>query len=125
MTERKIIAGYLASPEFEPEPENVIIVNGAQHGLTVTVMGLLRPGDVVAVDALTYPGFKVLAELYHLEIVSIPALVDGPDLSALEAICQKRDVRAIYTMPTLHNPLGWVLSRKQRKKWLILPELMT
>lgn len=116
MTERKIIAGYLASPEFEPEPENVIIVNGAQHGLTVTVMGLLRPGDVVAVDALTYPGFKVLAELYHLEIVSIPALVGGPDLSALEAICQKRDVRAIYTMPTLHNPLGWVLSRKQRKK---------
>ncbi|EAN2420033.1 PLP-dependent aminotransferase family protein [Salmonella enterica] len=116
MSEREIIAGYLARQEFQPEPENVIIVNGAQHGLTVTVMGLLRPGDVVAVDALTYPGFKVLAELYHLELVAIPALTDGPDLSALERLCQKRDIRAVYTMPTLHNPMGWVLSRKQRKK---------
>ncbi|WP_270502341.1 PLP-dependent aminotransferase family protein [Kluyvera ascorbata] len=116
MTEREIFADYLADSEFQPEADNVVIVNGAQHGLTITVMGLLRPGDVVAVDALTYPGFKVLAELYHLELIAIPVLANGPDLSALEALCQKRHVRAIYTMPTLHNPLGWVLSRLQRKR---------
>lgn len=116
MTEREIFAGYLAGSEFQPEADNVVIVNGAQHGLTITVMGLLRPGDVVAVDALTYPGFKVLAELYHLELIAIPVLANGPDLSALEALCQKRHIRAIYTMPTLHNPLGWVLSRHQRKR---------
>lgn len=115
MTEREIIATYIAGAEFQPEADNVVIVNGAQHGLTITVMGLLRPGDVVAVDALTYPGFKVLAELYHLELIAIPVLADGPDLSTLEALCQKRHVRALYTMPTLHNPLGWVLSRSQRK----------
>jgi NADH:ubiquinone oxidoreductase subunit F (NADH-binding) len=28
---------------------------------------------VVAVDALTYPGFKALAALYHLELLAIPA----------------------------------------------------
>ncbi|HEB4875349.1 TPA: PLP-dependent aminotransferase family protein [Kluyvera ascorbata F0526] len=116
MTEREIFADYLAGSEFQPEADNVVIVNGAQHGLTITVMGLLRPGDVVAVDALTYPGFKVLAELYHLELIAIPVLANGTDLSALEALCQKRHVRAIYTMPTLHNPLGWVLSRLQRKR---------
>ncbi|MCS3429851.1 PLP-dependent aminotransferase family protein [Klebsiella sp. BIGb0407] len=116
MTEREIIAAHIAGPGFQPEAENVVIVNGAQHGLTITVMGMLRPGDVVAVDALTYPGFKVLAELYHLELIAIPALADGPDLSALEALCQKRHVRAVYTMPTLHNPLGWLLSHSQRKK---------
>lgn len=116
MTEREIIAAHITGPGFQPEAENVVIVNGAQHGLTITVMGMLRPGDVVAVDALTYPGFKALAELYHLELIAIPALADGPDLSALEALCQKRHVRALYTMPTLHNPLGWVLNNSQRKK---------
>jgi len=116
MTERETIAAHIAGPGFQPEAENVVIVNGAQHGLTITVMGMLRPGDVVAVDALTYPGFKVLAELYHLELIAIPALADGPDLSALEALCQKRHIRAVYIMPTLHNPLGWVLSHIQRKK---------
>ncbi|MBZ4275763.1 aminotransferase class I/II-fold pyridoxal phosphate-dependent enzyme, partial [Mycobacterium tuberculosis] len=83
--------------------------------LAVTVMGLLRPGDVVAVDALTYSGFKVLAALYHLELAAIPCRPEGPDLRALQTLCQQRRVRAVYTMPTLHNPLGWVLNTGQRQ----------
>lgn len=116
LAEREIIAGHLAGQGFQPTAEKVIIVNGAQHGLTVVAMALLRPGDVVAVDALTYPGFKALAELYHLELIAVPSLAEGPDLAALKRLCQKRHVRAIYTMPTLHNPLGWVLTRNQRKE---------
>lgn len=115
LPEREIIARYLTSSRFAPDAENVLIVNGAQHGLAVTVMGLLRPGDVVAVDALTYSGFKVLAALYHLELAAIPCGADGPDLHALHRLCQQRRVRAVYTMPTLHNPLGWVLSPRQRQ----------
>ena len=87
----------------------------ALRRLAVTVMGLLRPGDVVAVDALTYSGFKALAALYHLELAAIPCRADGPDLQALHVLCQQRRVRAVYTMPTLHNPLGWVLRARQRQ----------
>ncbi|ANQ21058.1 GntR family transcriptional regulator [Vibrio natriegens] len=114
LAEREIIAEHLSSQGLQPSVENVIIVNGAQHGLTISVMGLLKPGNVVAVDALTYPGFKALAELYHLELVAIPTLANGPDFTALKQMCKKRHVKAIYTMPTLHNPLGWVLSHNQR-----------
>ena len=115
LAERDIIARHLTCQHFAPDAENVLIVNGAQHGLAVTVMGLLRPGDVVAVDALTYSGFKVLAALYHLELAAIPCGAEGPDLQALHALCQQRRVRAVYTMPTLHNPLGWVLNTGQRQ----------
>ena len=115
LAEREIIARHLTCQHFTPDAENVLIVNGAQHGLAVTVMGLLRPGDVVAVDALTYSGFKVLAALYHLELAAIPCGAEGPDLQALHALCQQRRVRAVYTMPTLHNPLGWVLNAGQRQ----------
>ncbi len=115
LAERDIIARHLTCQHFAPDAENVLIVNGAQHGLAVTVMGLLRPGDVVAVDALTYSGFKVLAALYHLELAAIPCLPEGPDLQALQTLCQQRRVRAVYTMPTLHNPLGWVLNTGQRQ----------
>ena len=115
LAERDIIARHLTCQHFAPDAENVLIVNGAQHGLAVTVMGLLRPGDVVAVDALTYSGFKVLAALYHLELAAIPCRAEGPDLQALHTLCQQRRVRAVYTMPTLHNPLGWVLNAGQRQ----------
>jgi DNA-binding transcriptional MocR family regulator len=96
--------------------DQVAIVGGAQHGLATTVMALLEPGDVVAVDALTYPGFKLLAQAQRLELAPLPAAGAGPDLDALDALCKRRRVRAAYVMPTLHNPLGWVMSAHRRRQ---------
>jgi len=115
ITEREVFAAHFTQGAFRPAAENLLLVNGAQHGLAIAVMGLLKPGDVVAVDTLTYPGFKALATLYHLELVAIPAAQGGPDLAALRQLCQQRRIRAVYTMPTMHNPLGWVVNRQSRK----------
>ncbi|AIY41113.1 Transcriptional regulator [Collimonas arenae] len=114
--ERAIVARHLECRGLSVEAERILIVSGAQHGLAATVMTLLHPGDVVATDALTYPGFKVLAEAHRLELVAIPSSGDGPDLDALDQLCRNRRVRAVYTMPTLHNPMGWVMRIGQRKK---------
>ncbi len=114
--ERAIVARHLARRGLTVGADQVAIVDGAQHGLATTVMALLQPGDVVAVDALTYSGFKVLAEAQRLELAPIPAAGQGPDLDALEALCKRRRVRAVYTMPTLHNPLGWVMGASRRRQ---------
>ena len=118
--ERASVARHLESRGLHVPAEQVLIVNGAQHGLTVALMTLLNPGDVIAVDALTYPGFKALALALHLEVLAVPVLNDGPDLDALEKLCRSRSVRAIYCMPTLHNPLGWVMSLEQRQRMVTL-----
>ncbi|MGJ8647776.1 MAG: PLP-dependent aminotransferase family protein [Marinomonas colpomeniae] len=114
--ERTIIAKHLLKRGLNVDAEQISIVSGAQHGLACTAIALLNPGDVVAVDALTYPGFKVVAEAHHLEIVPIPMTEQGPDLDALLNLCQTRNIRAVYTMPTLHNPMGWVMCMEQREK---------
>jgi DNA-binding transcriptional MocR family regulator len=114
--ERAVAARHLLSRGLAVAPEQVLVVSGAQHGLAVTMMALLKPGDVIAVDALTYSGFKVLAETLHLEIVAIPVTPTGPDLDYLHSLCRKRPVRAVYSMPTLHNPLGWVMSLALREQ---------
>ncbi|QPL33416.1 PLP-dependent aminotransferase family protein [Pseudomonas fragi] len=114
--ERGAVARHLLASGLNVPGEQVLIVNGAQHGLTVALMALLQPGDVIAVDALTYPGFKALALALHLELLPIPGTERGPDLDALAKLCRSRSVRAIYTMPTLHNPLGWVMDLEQRKQ---------
>jgi len=119
-SERAVFAHYLAGAGVKTDPDNLLVVNGTQHGLTVAVMGLLKPGDVVAVDALTYPGFKVLAEQFHLELVGIPAKGEAMDLEALRQVCKKRRVKAIYTMPTLHNPLGWVTDEVWRREMALI-----
>ena len=114
--ERATVARHLASRGLTVSADQVMLVGGAQHGLATTVMALLQPGDLVAIDALTYPGFKVLAQAHRLELAPIPAAGQGPDLDALEMLCKKRRVRAIYVMPTLHNPLGWVMSASRRRQ---------
>lgn len=112
--ERACVAGHLRLRGLEVAAEQVLIVNGAQHGLTVALMALLQPGDVIAADALSYSGFKVVAQALRLEVVAIPVGDAGPDLLFLERLCQRRPVRAVYCMPTLHNPLGWVTPLAQR-----------
>lgn len=115
MHERDTVARHLAGRGLALDADRVVLVDGAQHGLTVAALALLQPGDVVAADALTYPGMKVLAESLHLELAPLPANGAGPDLEALERLCARRRVRACYVQPTVHNPLGWLMSATRRR----------
>lgn len=118
--ERASVARYLARRGLSAAEHQIMLVDGAQHGLATTTMALLQPGDLVAADALTYPGFKLLAEANRLELAALPATAHGPDLDALDALCRRRRVRALYAMPTLHNPLGWVMDLQRRQELVAL-----
>jgi DNA-binding transcriptional MocR family regulator len=114
--ERAVVARHLARRGLSVSGDRVLVVDGAQHGLAVCAMAMLKPGDVVAVDALTYPGFKVLAQTLRLELAPLPAADDASDLDALDRLCRARRIRAVYAMPTLHNPLGWVSTADHRAR---------
>jgi len=117
MRERQTVADFLAGTRgMAATADRLFLVNGAQQGLDVAVRALLKRHEAVAVDALSYPGFRMLAELQELRLKPVPALAGGPDLEALESLCRKHRIRALYTMPTLHNPLGWILDLEQRQR---------
>jgi DNA-binding transcriptional MocR family regulator len=121
--ERAAAARHLCRAGLSVAEAQVLIVSGAQHGLAITLMTLLHPGDVIAVDTLSYSGFKLLASTLRLEMVAIAAGQNGPDLDALERLCRARPVRAIYTMPTLHNPLGWVMPLAERQRLVAIARM--
>ena len=114
--ERRLVAKYLHGRGVSAAPEQLLLLGGAQQGLTLTVMSLLRAGDVVAADELTYPGFIALAKIHGLELLPIPWTEAGPDLEALGQLMRLRPVKAIFCMPTLQNPTGWVMPLAERKK---------
>jgi DNA-binding transcriptional MocR family regulator len=119
---REALRCYLARRSLQVPVEQVLLTTGAQQGLACAVMALLQPGDVVAVDALTYPGFTGLAQHQALELQAVPWLGAGPDLDALEALLKQRPIKAIFCMPTLHNPTGWVMDASSRQKLVALAE---
>jgi DNA-binding transcriptional MocR family regulator len=122
--ERQMFARHLRNRGIRVPASQVLITNGAQQGLAVTVMAMFQPGDVLAIDELTYPGMRNLAQQAHLDLVSVPQRpgYGGMDLDRLEALCRKRPVRGIYTMPTLHNPLGLVMAEADRARLAAMAE---
>lgn len=114
--ERRIVATYLLDRGIDVPPGNLLITNGSQQGLDAALDATTEPGDPIAIDALTYPGMCLLAESRKHALVSVPVASNGPDLDALERACHARHVKAIYTIPTMHNPLSWVLTRQQRER---------
>lgn len=116
--DRRAVATYLLSRGIDVPPRNVLITNGSQQGLDAALDATTTPGDLIAIDSLSYPGMRMLAESRKHEFAPIPVSPEGPDLDVLERICRSRQVTAIYTEPTMHNPLSWVLSFDQRKRIL-------
>ena len=100
---RAAIADWLRRPEGGVQPERVIVASGAQNALALAAAGLFRPGDAIAVDPLTYPGFKTAASLFGLTLTAAAGDMDGMTPDALEAAA-KAGARGVYLMPTIHNP---------------------
>ncbi|MBB4981653.1 aminotransferase-like domain-containing protein [Streptomyces nymphaeiformis] len=114
--DRAVVATYLLERDIDTAPRDVVLTGGTQQALDAVLRALTRPGDVLAVDALSYPGVKLLATALGLELAPVPVTPTGPDPDALDRLCRDRSVRAVYTMPTVHNPLGWVLDRERRER---------
>ncbi|NVO57780.1 PLP-dependent aminotransferase family protein [Rhodobacteraceae bacterium B1Z28] len=118
MHERQIIAKHLAPTVGPFDPQRLLVTSGAQHGLSITCLGLLRHGDVIATDALTYPGFKSAAALRGIEPAPIEGVIGIMDPDDLDRQCCQRDIRAVYLMPTVQSPLGSVMDEPTRKRLL-------
>ncbi|GFE50072.1 GntR family transcriptional regulator [Roseobacter cerasinus] len=114
--ERRIIAESLKSTLGPIDPECLLVTSGGQHGLAIIAFGLFRRGDAIATDTLTYPGFKSVAALQGLELVPVEGRGGVMNPEDLERQCRERTVRAIYLMPTVHNPLGSVMDETTRQR---------
>jgi DNA-binding transcriptional MocR family regulator len=112
--ERRIIAESLASTLGSIDPERLLVTSGGQHGLATIALGLLRRGERIATDTLTYPGFKSIAALQGLDLVPVEGRRGVMDPDDLERQCRARKLRAVYLMPTVHNPLGAVMDEATR-----------
>jgi DNA-binding transcriptional MocR family regulator len=97
-------------------PDNVIVTNGAQHANTA-IFGLLAgPGDTILTEALTFPNIKSVAALMHLNLEPVAMDDNGLIPEAFEMACRNGRVRALYCIPTLHNPTTAIMPESRKQK---------
>ena len=103
-------------------PENICIVRGSQMGIFVAAKILIRPGDVVVVESLSYPPAREAFRAAGADVVSVDLDEHGLRVDALEMLCRRRKVRAIYLTPHHQLPTTVLLKPERRLRLLLLAE---
>ncbi len=120
---RKAVAAMLrADRGLECGPENICITRGSQMGIFLASRLLAAPGDEVAIETLSYPPAREAFLAAGARIVSVPVDEQGMDVEALEALCQRSALRAIYVTPHHQFPTTIVLPQQRRIQLLALAE---
>lgn len=109
-------AKWLARCGLTASPDQVLLFAGAQHALLVAFLTLLKPGDLLVTEEMTYPGVPALAGTLGLQIAGIPLDAQGLIPEALEDICKRTAPRVLYCVPTLQEPTAALMSLERRKR---------
>jgi DNA-binding transcriptional MocR family regulator len=96
-------------------PERVMLTAGGGGGLGAALDLLVRPGDTIATEELTYPNFKALARMRDVRLRGLACDADGISIEAFADAAGAGDIKALYCIPTMHNPTGltWSLERRR------------
>jgi GntR family transcriptional regulator/MocR family aminotransferase len=110
---RKAIAAYVgAARGVLCEPEQVVVVAGAQAALDLAARLLVDPGDRVWIEEPGYLGARGALVAAGAELVPVPVDEEGLDVPAGERRC--RSARLAYVTPSQQFPLGRTMSLPRR-----------
>lgn len=107
-------AAVLERHRLSVDPDRVVLCAGAQHGIGAALEAVSRPGDRVLAEELTYPALRPIAEARGLRVQPVGLDDQGIEPEALDIACRKTRPKALYVIPTLHNPTTASLSAERR-----------
>ena len=93
---------------------DILVTNGAQHGLDLFARSFVSRTGVVAVETPTYYGAIAAMTLNGLNQVAVPQDAKGLSITALSEICRNTRFDFLYTNPTFNNPSGMTLTSSRR-----------
>jgi GntR family transcriptional regulator/MocR family aminotransferase len=100
--------------------ETVLITRGSQMAVVLAARTLLRPGDLVAVEALGHPLVWAALRAPGVELAPIPIDAGGLVISALAELVARRPIRAVYVTPHHQFPTNVVMPSDRRRALLAL-----
>ncbi|QEI06381.1 PLP-dependent aminotransferase family protein [Pigmentiphaga aceris] len=113
-TDREAAAVWLRPVLGAVSADRVVVCPGAQSALTALMLARTQPGDMIAADGLTYPGFLAAARVLQRGVAPVASDDEGMLPDDLDRVCQTARPRLIYLIPTIHNPMATTLSAQRR-----------
>jgi DNA-binding transcriptional MocR family regulator len=113
---RRAIAAHLTARGLVTAEEEILVTGGAQQALSLLASYYVTPGAVFLVEDPTFPGAIDAFRTAGGRILTVPVRQAGPDAGLLAATISQAPVRAVYLMPTFHNPTGCVTPEQGRRE---------
>lgn len=118
---RQRLADMLAAQRgLQVGVDNICITRGSQMGVALAARTLLKPRDVVLMEALTYAPAAQAFRSVGADVVGIPLNGDGIDVEAVERACRIHPVRAVFLTPHHQFPTTVALRPERRLRLLDL-----
>jgi len=110
---RRAIAAHLGPARaVHCDPEQVVVLTGAQQGLDLIARVLLDPQDSAWMEDPGYPSARAALQGAAIRLVPVPVDTEGLDVAAGNARCP--DARLVYVTPSHQYPLGVTMSLSRR-----------
>lgn len=107
---------------FEVKPGQLLVTSGAQQVVDLMARALLEPGDVVVVEAPTYPGTLHTLRMAGARFAAVPCDRGGLRVDELPGVVDRvieetgRRPKLVYTVPDFSNPTGATLAADRRAR---------
>jgi DNA-binding transcriptional MocR family regulator len=112
---RAQIAERYTSRGAPTSSEQILVTNGAQHGLDLVLRYLVSPGDRVLTELPTYPGALEAIRAHEARAVAVPFGQDDRwDTAAIRNALLQTAPRLAFLIPDFHNPTGALIDSEQR-----------
>ncbi len=107
--------------------DDILMVSGSLQALDLVNQALLARGDTVIVERDTYQGALTRLARMGVNVIGIPLDEGGMRMDALAEVLadlRRRGIQPkyIYTIPTVQNPTGTIMSEARRHELLKLSE---
>ncbi|KQS88032.1 MULTISPECIES: PLP-dependent aminotransferase family protein [unclassified Rhizobium] len=113
--DKEAAAIWLARRGMETPHERIFVTPGA-HPALLAICGLLvKPGETILSEIITYPGIRSIAAQLGLTLSGLPMDDEGILPDAFADACERLKPKALYLNPTLQNPLTLTISKQRRE----------
>lgn len=120
---RNILSDYLnASRGLQTTFENILVTRGAQMSLYLLSVILFSKGDTIIVGDTNYYYADHVFIQAGMQLTRVKVDECGMDVDAVEKVCQRKKIKALYITSHHHYPTTVTLSAARRIKLLSLAE---
>ena len=113
---RRAIAAWFDRRGLPTRPEQILVTNGAMHGLDLSIRAALPRGRRVLVEVPSYPVALDALRGAAALLTPVPVTDEGWDLDVLRTVARSRPPAFAYLMPDFHNPTGVLIDEAARRR---------